>query len=307
MHLAIDVGNTETMLGLFGPDSLDARAAWRISSRVARTGDELRLLLGALLGTGGLELTQLRRAVLGSVVPAQTGVFRDALAPVLDPESFLSIDSDAELPIRLDVDEPRTVGADRIVNTLAATHLFHRDTIVVDLGTATTYDCITADGVFVGGVIAPGLQAGREWLKGQTAKLPTVELGPPDHVIGRRTESCVQSGLFHGAVAAVDGIVDRIREEWGRPDVYVVSTGGWAVALSPHTRSIQAVHPHLTLLGLELAGRYRFGELTDHPTDRAPAVAERQRFAVDSGVAPSRTEAPGADPAGPHATPDSTS
>jgi len=274
MHLAIDVGNTETMLGLFGPDALEPEAHWRISSRVARTGDELRLLLAALLGTGGVELSQLDRAVLGSVVPAQIGVFRDALSSVLPPDAFLSIDSDAELPIRLDVEEPRTVGADRIVNTLAATHLFKRDTIVVDLGTATTYDCITADGVFVGGVIAPGLQAGREWLKGQTAKLPTVELGPPELVIGRRTETCVQSGLFHGAVAAVDGIVDRIREEWERPDAFVVSTGGWAVALSPHTRSIQAVHPHLTLLGLELAGRYRFGEMSARSTDQAEAVAD---------------------------------
>jgi type III pantothenate kinase len=274
MHLAIDVGNTETMLGLFGPDALEPEAHWRISSRVARTGDELRLLLAALLGTGGVELSQLDRAVLGSVVPAQIGVFRDALSSVLPLDALLSIDSDAQLPIRLDVEEPRTVGADRIVNTLAASHLFNRDTIVVDLGTATTYDCITADGVFVGGVIAPGLQAGREWLKGQTAKLPTVELGPPELVIGRRTETCVQSGLFHGAVAAVDGIVDRIREEWERPDAFVVSTGGWAVALSPHTRSIQAVHPHLTLLGLELAGRYRFGEMSARSTDQAEAVAD---------------------------------
>jgi type III pantothenate kinase len=117
------------------------------------------------------------------------------------------------------------VGADRIVNTLAAAHLFRRDTIVVDLGTATTYDCITADGVFLGGVIAPGLQSGQEWLAGRTAKLPRVELRPPERVIGRRTESCLQSGIFYSAVDAMDGIVRRIREEWERPDALVVGPG----------------------------------------------------------------------------------
>lgn len=152
------------------------------------------------------------------------------------------------------------MGADRIANTLAAAHLFGRDTIVVDLGTATTYDCITGDGVFLGGVIAPGLQAGEEWLKGRTAKLPRVELRRPDKVIGRRTETCLQSGIFFSAVDAVDGIVNRIREEWERPDALVVATGGNAGVLAPHSRTVEEVNPHLTLVGLELAGRYMAGE-----------------------------------------------
>jgi type III pantothenate kinase len=166
------------------------------------------------------------------------------------------IDPDSELPIRLDVEEPRTVGPDRIVNTLAARELYGRDTIAVDLGTATTFDLITADGTFVGGVIAPGVSAGLEWLARRTAKLPRVEFRPPDLCIGRRTETCIQSGIFYSAVDAVDGIVRRIRAEWGRPDAYVVATGGFASTVAPHCETVQHVEPFLTLYGLGLAGRH---------------------------------------------------
>jgi type III pantothenate kinase len=149
------------------------------------------------------------------------------------------------------------VGVDRIANTLAASHLFRGDSIVVDLGTATTFDCVGGDGVFHGGVIAPGIQAGQEWLGGRTAKLPRVELVRPERVIGRRTESCLQSGLFFSAVDAVDGLVDRIREEWARPDAVVVATGGHARILSGHSRTLTRIEAHLTLIGLALAGRHR--------------------------------------------------
>jgi type III pantothenate kinase len=157
------------------------------------------------------------------------------------------------------VDAPRTVGPDRIANTLAAAHVYRRDTIVVDLGTATTYDCITGDGVFLGGVIAPGLQAGQEWLGTHTAMLPRVELRPPERVIGRRTETCVRSGIFYSAVDALDGIVERIRQEWDRPDALVVATGGFAQIMAPHSRTVETAEPDLTLMGLELAGRHLDG------------------------------------------------
>ena len=137
----------------------------------------------------------------------------------------MTVGPTSPLPIKLDVEEPLTVGADRIVNTLAAMEMYHRDTIAVDLGTATTFDCISADGVFLGGVISPGLSAGLEWLDRRTAKLPRVELERPPLVIGRRTETCIQSGVFFSAIEAVDGIVRRIKEEWGRPDALVVATG----------------------------------------------------------------------------------
>ena len=155
----------------------------------------------------------------------------------------------------------RTVGADRIANTLAASKLYGRDTIAVDLGTATTYDCITGDGTFIGGVISQGIQAGLDWLGSKTAKLPTVELEPPERVIGRRTETCIRSGVFYSAIDAVDGVVGRIRDEWGRPDALVVATGGYSEVVGPHCTTVERVEPFLTLYGLALAGRHFSGEV----------------------------------------------
>ena len=259
MHLVFDVGNTETVIGLFRPGELGVERSWRYSTALPRTPDELRLLLEAFVREAGFEGDALERCVVGSVVPAHTEVLLRALAR-LTRTPALVIDGVSELPIRLAVEEPLTVGPDRIVNTLAAKHLYGRDTVVVDLGTATTYDCITGEGVFLGGVIAPGVLAGQDWLKGRTAKLPRVDLHPPDRVIGRRTESCLQSGLFFSIVDAVDGIVTRIREEWERPGALVVATGGFAPILAPHSRTVERVEPHLTLLGLELAGRHLEGD-----------------------------------------------
>jgi type III pantothenate kinase len=170
-----------------------------------------------------------------------------------------SVGPDSPLPIALDVEEPRTVGADRVVNTLAAATLYRRDTLAVDLGTATTFDVITGDAVFKGGVIAPGVSAGLEWLGRRTAKLPTVQLIPPSKCIGRRTEACIQSGIFYSAVDSVDGIVRRVLEEWGRPDAYVVATGGLASVVAPHCRTVQAIEPFLTLYGLAIAGEHLAG------------------------------------------------
>lgn len=266
MHLVVDVGNTESVVGLFEPGMLEPCHVWRYSTVTPRTADELLLLLRAFLGEAGSGeraerdpmAPRIVRATVGSVVPAQTQLLRVALGRLVTGAVHVvgGTSGATRLPITLDVEEPRTVGADRIVNTLAAAHLYAKDTVVVDLGTATTYDCITADGVFLGGVIAPGLQAGQEWLASRTAKLPRVELHPPVRVIGRRTEACLQSGIFYGAVDAMDGIVRRILEEWGRPDALVVGTGGLAPVLAPHSSTVQRVEPWLTLIGLELAGAH---------------------------------------------------
>ncbi len=256
VHLAVDVGNTESVVGLFRSDDLEVARSWRLSTGVPRTADEFELLLRSLLKNGNALPVQ--RAVVGSVVPTLTGPLVDALGRLAQGNVHV-VDSTSPLPIRLDVEEPRTVGADRIVNTLAASHLYSVDTIVVDLGTATTYDCITAGGVFCGGVIAPGVSSGEDWLAGRTAKLPRVQLRPPDRVVGRRTETCLQSGIFYSAVEAMDGIVERIRGEWGRNGAngaLVVATGGYAPILAPHSRTVEKVEPHLTLVGLELAGRH---------------------------------------------------
>ncbi len=252
MQLVLDVGNTETVVGaVAGRD--EVRGHWRISTQVPRTADEYTYLLRGMLRDSGFGDVPFRRAVLGSVVPAAN----DVLVPTLErlvEGGVLTVDATSDLPIRLEVDEPRSVGADRVVNTLAAREMYGRDTIAVDLGTATTYDCITADGVFVGGVIAPGVSAGLEWLGRRTAKLPRVEFLPPDTVIGTRTETCIRSGIFYGVIDGIDGMVERIRAEWGRPDALVVATGGYAPLVGPHTRTVETVEPFLTLYGLAIAG-----------------------------------------------------
>lgn len=257
MQLVVDVGNTETVVGV-AEDGHEVVAHWRLSSTVPRTADEYAHLLRSLLREDGYPPGGLRQAVLGSVVPETSRTLGEALGRVVDGPVHV-VGPESPLPIRLDVEEPLTVGADRIVNTLAAATLYGRDTVAVDLGTATTFDVITADGAFLGGVIAPGVSAGLEWLARRTAKLPRVELVPPEKCIGRRTETCIRSGIFYSVVDAVDGLVRRIVEEWGRPDPLVVATGGFARAVGPHCRRVERVEPLLTLYGLALAGEHLGG------------------------------------------------
>ena len=253
MILALDIGNTETVIGLFENGQLLDH--WRIATQADRTVDELGLLVRGLLRESGFPLEGIRAASIGSVVPPVTHALVETCERHLGVH-VLVIDERSPLPIRLDVDEPLTVGADRIVNTLAASQLYKRDTIAVDLGTATTFDCITADGVFVGGIIAPGVRTAAETLVRRTAKLPRVDLEKPSRVIGRRTESCMRSGIFFGAVDSIDGAVRRIQEEWGKPETLVVATGGLATLIGPHCRTVDRVEPFLTLYGLELAYRH---------------------------------------------------
>jgi type III pantothenate kinase len=250
MNLVFDVGNTETVIGLF--ESGELIDHWRISTHPDRTVDELGLLIRALMRESGLDVTGVRAAVIGSVVPVMTRVLSQAAEQHLGAR-VVTVNGRTSLPIRLDVDEPHTVGADRIANTLAALRMFKRDTIAVDFGTATTYDCISADGVFVGGVIAPGLQTGAETLVRRTAALPSVDLTAPESVIGRRTDTAMRSGIFFGAVESIDGVVRRIKREWKRDNVLVVATGGLAPLISPHCTTIDRVEPYMTLYGLDFA------------------------------------------------------
>jgi len=254
VQLVVDVGNTETVVGL-ASSTTQLVAHWRVSSGVPRTADEMTALIRAFLTGAEIEESSIRQGVVGSVVPSLNHVWTKTLGRIIGG-NVIVVTPSSPLPIKLDVEDPLSVGADRIVNTLAACELYHRDTIAVDLGTATTFDCISRDGVFLGGVISPGLPAGLEWLAARTAKLPRVELKPPDMVIGRRTETCIQSGVFYQAVDSVDGIVRRMKEEWGRPDAYVVATGGFANAMGAHLSTVDRVEPFLTLYGLAMAGEH---------------------------------------------------
>jgi type III pantothenate kinase len=250
MTLTFDVGNTETVVGLFEDGQLLDH--WRIATQADRTVDELGLLIRGLLRESGFPLDGIRAGSIGSVVPPVTPTIVEMCERHLGVR-VLVVDARSPLPIRLDVDEPMTVGADRIVNTLAAAQIYKRDTIAVDLGTATTFDCITADGVFIGGIIAPGVRTAAETLVRRTAKLPRVDLEKPAFVIGRRTETCMRSGIFFGAVDSIDGAVRRIKEEWRKPEALVVATGGLAALIGPHCRTVDRVEPFLTLYGLDLA------------------------------------------------------
>jgi type III pantothenate kinase len=252
--LAVDIGNTETMLGLF--DGYEVLDSWRLSTERQRTGDELYLQIGALLGTrNGGEAPE--RIVIASVVPSLDRAWDEAAARLELP--LRRIDWRTPLPVRLAVDEPHSVGADRIVNTLATRCLFGRDTIVVDLGTATTFDCISSDGAFLGGVISPGPRAGIDRLHTLSSKLPSVQIAPPDTVLGRNTVEALESGVFYSIVEGIDGIVSRLLEEWKPENPMVIATGGLAGLIAPHCRTVQETDPFLTLKGLACADRHLAG------------------------------------------------
>jgi type III pantothenate kinase len=252
--LVFDVGNTELTIGLFSEAEL--RGHWRIMTDVARTADEFGVLLRSLLSASGFAPDVVRSVAIGSVVPRVTAPLAKGCAQYFTVGEPLLVDANAKLPITLDVDEPMTVGADRVINTLAASRMYKRDAIVVDMGTATTYDCITANGVFLGGVIAPGIATSAETLTRRTSKLPATELSVPNRVIGRRTEECIRAGVMFGAADAIDGVVRRIKQEWPQPqEPLVVATGGFAETMATLCTSFDRVEPHLTLQGLALAHR----------------------------------------------------
>lgn len=252
MILVCDVGNTETTLGVYDGETL--RAHWRIMTDVPRTADEFGLLLRQLLIDEGINPTHVAGAAIASVVPRITAPLSAACRAWLHDKPVHLVDGRSKLPITLDVEEPLTVGADRIVNTLAASRLFARDAIVVDLGTATTFDCITGEGVFLGGVIAPGVLMMAESLTRRTSKLPATELQLPQQVIGRRTEECIRAGVMYGAAESIDGLVRRIKAEWPRKQTpMVIATGGLSETFKPLCRELEQVDPYLTLRGLQMS------------------------------------------------------
>lgn len=251
MLLSIDVGNTETTAGVFDGEAL--RAHWRLTTSGSRTADELRVLLIQLVSAEGMKPTDVTGVALCSVVPTVTQIVVDA-CDVAFGVTPIVVDAHSRLPITLDVDDPATVGADRVVNTLAASRIYGRDCIVVDLGTATTYDCVSAGGSFFGGVIQPGVQTSASMLFSRTAMLPSTALATPPRVIGTNTADCIKAGVVFGAADSIDGLIRRIKGEWPHPAVpYVVATGGLADSFRPFCDGFDTVDPALTLKGLRLA------------------------------------------------------
>jgi len=246
--LAADVGNTEIVLGVFRGAVLEH--TWRLSTQPERTPDELALALGGFLAQRGMAFeSQVTGLVIASVVPDVTAAFRE-MAGRYFPFPPVLVGPGTKTGVPILTENPREVGADRVVNALAAFTKVGGPAIVVDFGTATNFDVVSDKGEFVGGVIAPGIQASAASLFSRTARLTRVELVPPPAAVGRSTVEAIQSGLIFGTAAEVDGIVRRIKAEAGPSTV--VATGGLAPVVIPHCETIDLHEPWLTLEGLRL-------------------------------------------------------
>ena len=249
MLLAVNVGNTNTVLGVFRGAELEHQ--WRTSTETERTADELAVLFGGLLEQADLSFSnQITGVVISSVVPTSTGALRDMVERYFNfPPVIVEPGTKTGMPIL--TDNPRELGADRVVNALAAFNRYGGPCIVIDFGTATTYDALSEKGEFLGGAIAPGLQTKNASLSRETARLPQVELQAPRTAIGKNTVDAIQSALIFGTAAEADGMIERMRKEFGG-DATVVATGGLAPLIIPHCQFVDEHDPWLTLEGLRL-------------------------------------------------------
>lgn len=248
MLLAIDIGNTNITIGVFEDSRL--KGTWRIATGVHRMPDEYASLILNLFERHGIGASQVTDVVLCSVVPPLVGVFEEVCRRYLKV-SPLVVEAGVKTGVRISMDNPREVGADRIVNAVAAHHLYGGPVIVIDLGTATTFDAVSKEGDYLGGAIAPGIAIATEALFTRTAVLPRVELTHPKRAIGRNTVAAMQSGIVFGYAGLIEGVVGRIKQELGGA-VRVVATGGYAELLARETQVIEVVNPNLTLEGLRL-------------------------------------------------------
>lgn len=248
MLLAIDIGNTDTTLGLFDDEEL--RATWHIATSTDRMADEYATLLLNLLHHHGLDTSVVKQVALCSVVPPLIATYKELFQKYFHI-SPLVIGAGVRTGVRIRMDNPREVGSDRIVNAAAAHHLYDGPIIITDLGTATTFDIVSKEGDYMGGVIAPGIDTAAESLFTQAAMLPKVELVRPKHAIGTNTITAMQSGIVFGYAALIEGMVARIQREL-EEKAKVVATGGWAELMAKETPAIDVVNPDLTLIGLRL-------------------------------------------------------
>jgi type III pantothenate kinase len=248
MLLAIDVGNTHTVLGLYEGEKLEQH--FRIQSDRNRTEDEYQVLLVTLLNIVGLEPEDVDSSILASVVPMLTDRIVRAVRRAFGHETVV-VGPGIKTGMPIQYENPKEVGADRIVNAIAAYERVRGGVIVVDFGTATTFDCVSNRGEYLGGVIAPGISLSAEALFARAARLPKTEIVKPPHVLGRNTVHAMQSGLIFGYVGLVDGLVERLQAEMGYPCA-VLATGGDAPLIASESKTIQETDEFLTLDGLRL-------------------------------------------------------
>jgi type III pantothenate kinase len=248
MLLAVDIGNTSTTIGVFDGDKL--RATWHMATGVHRMPDEYASLLLSLLRHQGLGTADIKAVALCSVVPPLISTFEELFKRYFNIEPMV-VGAGVKTGVRIRMDNPREVGADRIADAAAAHHLYGGPIIVIDLGTATTFGIISKEGDYIGGIIATGIATAAEALFTRTAQLPRVELFHPKHVIGTNTVAAIQSGVIYGYASLVEGMLERIQKELGEK-ARVVATGGYAGLIAHETDVIDVVDPDLTLIGLRL-------------------------------------------------------
>ena len=248
MLLAIDIGNTNIAIGVFEDERL--RAAWRLGTDVHKLEDEYASVFLNLLSLKGLAFADIDCAIISSSVPPLVTIFEELCRRYFDVSPMV-VGPGTKTGVRISIDNPREVGADRVVNAAAAHRLYGGPLIVIDFGTATTLDAVSEEGDYLGGAIAPGVVISAEALFERAAKLPRVELVQPQRAIGRDSVSAMQSGIIFGYVGLIEGIVARMRKELGG-SVKVIATGGLADTIARETDVVDTVEPNLTLVGLRL-------------------------------------------------------
>lgn len=248
MLLAIDVGNSKIALGIFEADKL--KTAISVATAIHRLEDEYASLLFSLLSYHEVARSDIKEAIMCSVVPPLVQVFQRLCQRYLNLP-LLVVGPGVKTGVRINLDNPREVGPDRIVNAAAAYRLYGGPAIVIDMGTATTFDVISKEGDYLGGAIAPGMDVAAEALYTRTARLPRIELARPQNAIGKNTIAAMQSGVIFGYTGLVEGLTARLEEELGEK-ARVIATGSYAEVIARETKVIEVVNRDLTLLGLQL-------------------------------------------------------
>jgi type III pantothenate kinase len=244
----VDIGNTNIVMGLYAGQELVTH--WRVATDAHRMADEYGMLVLELLERSGQVPAAIDGVIIASVVPPVSAIFEKLSERYLGHKPLV-VDAAVHTGVRILLDNPKEVGADRVVNAVAAYHRYGGPACIVDLGTATTFDLLSAEGDYLGGAIAPGIGIATEALTQRTAKLPRIDLVRPPSVIGKNTIHAMQSGLLYGYVGLVEGLVARFRAEMGS-NLKVIATGGLAPLLAAETELFDAVDPWLTLEGLRL-------------------------------------------------------
>ena len=254
--LTVDVGNTQMVFGLYDGDDLCAH--WRLSSNHQLTSDELSWQLFGMFSQFGHNPKALNGIMIASVVPHLDEVLREACLQTCGLNAAFIGDTDVKTGMAIDYKNPKEVGADRIVNALAARELYGSPAIVLDCGTATTFDVVSASGHYVGGLIIPGVEVALEALSQRAAKLPEVAIAPVDTLIGRDTISSMQAGVYWSAVDGLNGIINRLLAEDGYADAPIIATGGLSIRLQENMPKVSVFEPHLTLKGILILARKHF-------------------------------------------------